>query len=285
MCFDISRHPHNLGAVITGLDLAEVTPQQASQIRDLLYENKFLVIKGQTMGPAQYIRFAKYMGDIVKFVDPNYWHPEHPEIFVVSNVAVDGKKIGMDRVGYYWHTDSSFMPTPLPLTMLYAQRASATGGETCFISMDAVLASLPADVVSALEGKTAVHESKWRYIIMDSDVGLSIQEVIDRDERLVPPSIHPTMFVHPYTRKRQLYVNEGFTGSIQGLPRESSDRLLKAVFQATRECKAMYMHAWEPNEVVIWDNRQVVHRAMPPAPGEDRMMFRIGIRDGAFYEA
>jgi taurine dioxygenase len=284
MRFDISRKPHGLGAVITGLDLGEATPELARQVRDLLYENKFLVIKGQTMGPAQYIRFAKYMGDIVKFVDPNYWHPEHPEIFVVSNVTVDGQKIGMDRVGYYWHSDSSFMPTPLPLTMLYSQRASARGGETCFISMDAVLASLPGEVVSSLEGKQALHESKWRYIIMESDVGLSIQEVIDRDERLVPPSVHPTMIVHPFTKRRQLYVNEGFTRAILNLPKESSDTLLEAVFQATRGCEATYTHAWEPNEIVIWDNRQVVHRAMPPAPGEDRMMFRIGVRDGTFYE-
>lgn len=273
------------GAVIEGMDLRSATAEDAARIRELLYENKVLVIRNQSMNEAEYVEFARKMGEPVRFVDPNYQHPDHPDIFVVTNMKSKGKKIGMDRVGYYWHSDSSFMPKPLPITMLYSQHVPDEGGETSFIDMAEVHERLPQSMKIAMTDLKARHESKWRYIITPQDEGLSVQEVLDRDEAQCPSSSHPVIITHPHTGLRSLYVSEGFTKAIEGIPYETSAILLKDFFSKTRSSPTTYVHRWSPREVVLWDNRSVVHRAHPPAEGQGRMMFRIGVDDGPFYKA
>lgn len=117
---------------------------------------------------------------------------------------------------------------------------------------------------------------------MPSDAGLSIEEVLERDEREVPSSVHPVVITHPTTGKKVLYVSEGFTRRILGVSAELSDELLKTFFELVQSNEARYVHKWSAGDVILWDNRSVVHRAAPAAKGQDRMMFRIGVNDGAF---
>ncbi len=274
----------NFGAVLSNINLSELSDDQANEIKSLLYQFKIICIKDQAINEKQYIEFSKKIGDPVKFVDPNYYHPDYPEIFVTSNVKKDGKKIGMDRVGYYWHTDSSFMPTPLPITMLYAQLVPQEGGKTFFIDMHDAYEKMPRHLIKEIENKQASHEGKWRYIITEEDASLSIQEVLDRDEMLTPSSVHPTIITHPFTKKEILYINEGFTRRVLGMEYDKSKLLLDEMFEFIKNNSSQYAHKWSKGDVILWDNRSVIHKAEPALKWQPRMLFRIGISDGAFYE-
>lgn len=255
------------------------------ELRNLLYENKFLLFRQQTMSPAQFLKAAKRFGDPIFFIDQSYRHPDHPEIFVSSNVKREGRHLGMDRVGYYWHSDSSFLKHPQPLTFLHAQITPENGGETAFVDMESVLNSLGNDVLTTLKGRSAVHEGQWKYIIEQSDVGLSVDELLKRDREVCPPPVHPVVIKHPFIEKKFLYVNEGFTRRILGISYEESNRLLEHIFDVVINHPDRHVHKWQQGDLLVWDNRSVVHRAFPPEAGEQRMLFRIGINDGPFYEA
>lgn len=280
---NISAVKENFGAIIDNIDLSKLKSQETCKIKELLYQYKFICFKKQSMNEQQYLEFSRSIGQPIKFVDPNYHHPDYPEIFVVSNVKKDGKKIGMDRVGYYWHTDSSFLTNPLPVTMLYAQQVPQAGGETSFIDMHDVYNNLPNQLKTEIEDKMASHEGKWRYIITEEDKNLSIQEILERDEACTPSSVHPTIIMHPITKQKILYINEGFTRRIFEIDYDKSCNILNELFDVIKNNPNKYEHKWSDGDLVMWDNRSVVHRASPASSGQPRMMFRIGVNDGVFY--
>jgi taurine dioxygenase len=275
----------NFGAVVSDVNLATLDGEGAREVKRQLYEHKLLLFRDVELSPTEYLAMARHLGSLVKFVDEDYRHPEHPEIFVVSNVKRNGVKFGMDRVGYYWHSDSSFMPNPLPITMLYAQHVPREGGETAFIDMTHVYSQLDADTRALVDRSSCSHEGKWRYLITPSDVGLSVQEILERDERLVPSPTHPMMIAHPETGSRALYWSEGISKRVIGLSESESTALLEKVTALVHRDESRYVHSWQPGELVLWDNRSLVHQAYPAAPGQARMMFRIGINDGPFFAA
>ncbi|OGO96414.1 MAG: hypothetical protein A3F41_03150 [Coxiella sp. RIFCSPHIGHO2_12_FULL_44_14] len=279
----IKRLPNGFGAEVHNFDGGRINIKTSEFIKQMLYKNRVLILKNQFMTQYEYVVFAKQIGKPVLFIDPEYQHPDYPEIFVISNAKAKGKKIGKDRVGYYWHSDSSFLTMPLPITMVYAQCVPKQGGETAFINMHEVYSTLPESTKEKLYGKYARHEGKWRYILTQKDVGLSILEVLERDEQLVPSSAHPIIIKHPFTGETILYINEGFTKRIFDISYEESEGILQKLFKIINENRNIYMHSWKLGDLVIWDNRSVIHRAFPAASGQDRIMFRIGVNDGKFY--
>lgn len=264
--------------------IKSMTDEGANFFKNILYKHKVLIFENFDLSIAEYLKFAKTFGKLVKFVDVEYRHPEYPEIFVVSNVKKDGKKFGMDRVGYYWHSDSSFMKEPLPITMLYSQIVPNAGGETAFIDMSCVYKSLQQTLSLNFDNMHASHEGKWRYLITSEDVGYSIEEILERDERMVPSQIHPLVVTHPITNHKALYFSQGITRTILGISDLESKELLEKISESIECESACYKHHWRKNQLIMWDNRSVVHRAFPSQNGESRLMFRIGVHDRDFFE-
>lgn len=244
--------------------------------------HKVLVFRGLDLKPKDLLQIGRFIGDLIPFVDKEYHHPDHPEIFVVSNTKRNGKRFGMDRVGRYWHSDSSFLASPQPITMLYAQETPFKGGNTAFIDMAAVLTDMPKEQRLNLALQDAVHEGQWRYIISEKDVGLSVEELLERDRKEVPPVAHPMVIHHPITKVQSLYINEGFTKRILGLSAHESERQLSSLFSTIAQSPRRFEHNWQKGDLVIWDNRSVVHKAFPATAG-NRVLYRLGIKDGPFY--
>lgn len=271
------------GVIVHKYDLKFTDKRGFDMIKKLLYKNKVVVLKGISIEEVDYIRFAESIGSIVKFVDPQYHHPKFPEIFVVSNLKKEEIGYGKDRVGYYWHSDSSFMPYPLPITMLYSQIVPKRQGQTAFIDMENVYKNLPLKIKNSIKSKKSRHESKWKYLINKDDIDLSIDEILERDERLVPSSVHPLVVTHPVTKKESLYFSQGITRKILGLSEEKSNEFIELLEKIICQDPSYYEHHWEEGDIVIWDNRSVVHRAYPSIKGDRRLLYRIGVDDGKFY--
>lgn len=250
-----------------------------SELQALIYEHKVLVIKKSDLTETSFIELASSMGELIPFVDKSFHHPTHPEIFVVSNrIDEKGEKVGMDKVGRYWHSDGSFLKEPQPLSLLWCRTPAELGGETDFLDMQLMWEDLPSSDKAHLEKAFGVHDGLFKYIICQDDLGLSLEEVIKRDRKICPPILHPAVITHPVTGLKSLYINPGFTTTLVNGDAEIFATLMQNILDA----QETYRHQWEVDDLVIWDNRSVLHRAQAPVSGE-REMYRLGVRDGAFY--
>ena len=265
-------------------DLRTIDEAAAAEIRSAVHRHAFVVFRGQALTAPEYIAFARKLGTIEAYLQENYHHPDHPEIFVSSNEVRDGKKFGVAKTGNYWHTDQQFLPRPLPFTLLYPQKLPDAKRETLFVDMGRVLDALPVALRERVEPLQGVHEGKWRYKVREADVGRSLAEIVADIDRLAPAVRHPAVFAHPATGRRVLYVSPGFTTGLAGLPHEDAQQTLAGLFDFATRPEHVVAHEWQAGDLAVWDNRQLLHRSGAVPEGQVSTHYRIGVHDGLpFY--
>ncbi len=274
----------SLGVEVLDFDVRETDAETAAEIRALVHGEKLVVFHGQELSTTEYIAFAAALGQPQIYFQENYHHPDHPEIFVSSNRPLNGEKVGVAGTGRYWHSDYQFFEEPLPMTMVSPQQVPSGRRGTNYIDMEAVNAALPEGLRALAEGTRAVHEAKWRYKITPEDVDKSITEILEEFGALTPTVTHPTVITHPATGARCLYVSRGFTVGLAELERNESLRVIGELFDFIERDEHVHFQPWELGDILLWDNRQVVHRASETPPGEPSVSYRIGVYDGLpFY--
>lgn len=269
---------HSFGLTLSDINIQSLMRTDIRDLKKALYEFKVLIIKRQKISIGEYVDFTKLWGEIVVFIDSYFHHPDYPEILVSSNAQENNRMKGINRVNY-WHSDSSFMKNPLPITMLYGEAVPEVGGGTDFIDMSKVLWSLDKETRQKIRSLCAIHEGAGRLILTEEHLGLTVDEVIEQDKKLAPPSTHPMLIKHPISGEEVLYVSEGYTKKIVDIAEEESSQLLKKLFYLTQHSNARLRHVWEPGDILIWDNRSVVHRAAPEKTIGARTLYRIGVHD------
>ena len=180
-----------IGAEVLDIDANDIDATDAAALRDAVYRHKLIVFRGQALDKPQYVAFARRLGRPQIYFQKHYHHPDHPEIFVSSNVPENGKKVGVAGTGQYWHTDYQFQPQPLPLTLVYPQVLPASKRETYYIDMAGVYERLPADLRRAGRRQAAVQEAKWRYKVTAEDIDRAVVDILSRIEQLVARG-HPS---------------------------------------------------------------------------------------------
>lgn len=276
--------PGRVGALIHDLDPRGVTPEQVAAIHELVYEHKVVVFTGQSLSTTEYIDFARALGEPQIYFQPNYHHPDHPEIFVSSNVPMNGKKVGVAGTGRYWHSDYQFFPEPLPMTMVYPQEVGGLARSTSYIDMVQTLADMPPHLAEFVHGQRFLHEAKWRYKITPQDIDKSITEILEEFGALTPTVSHPAVGRHPVNGRDYLYASRGFTVGIEGRSHEEGKRLLGELFDWLEQESHVQQQPWRTDRILLWDNRQVIHCAEVTDLGAKSVSFRIGVYDGLpFY--
>jgi taurine dioxygenase len=274
--------PGKIGAEIRGLDVNALTHDspELAMIRNLIYRNKLVVLRDQELDEERYVAFTRKLGRPQVYFQPQYHHPKHPEIFVSSNVPDEnGNKIGVSGTGKYWHTDCAFEKKPLSFTSVYPLVFPKLSRETSYIDMVEIYKHLPADLKSYVEGATFIHEGQMRYKVQAEDIDKSLRELLDRINEQVPPVAHPAVIEHPVTGEKSLYVSSGFTTKLVGLNYEDNQRVMQALFDFIEQKEHVHTHYWEEGDLIIWDNRSVIHKASGVKPGETSKMYRVGIYD------
>ncbi len=266
-----------LGAEINGLDLnRNVTDHDIAAIRAALVQHGLVILRDQRITQQQHVAFSRRFGPLQIHVLNRFRLPQHPEILVVSNVVENGQPIGLVDAGADWHSDLSYMPTPSLGSLLHAQELPAEQGDTLYANMFNAYDTLPADVKKTLEGRRAVHSYVYRYLRLQklspwrADL---TQKQIDE----VPPVEHPVIRVHPESGRKALFVNEGFTSHIVGLPPEESTALLKLLHEHTIRPENVYTHKWRAHDIVFWDNRSTVHYAAITPQHLRRTLYRTTV--------
>ncbi|HYC47253.1 MAG TPA: TauD/TfdA family dioxygenase [Burkholderiales bacterium] len=258
---EIRKLSNALGAEVTGIDLRELDDRAFERILSAWHEHLLLVFRDQHLDYADYIRFGSRFGQLETYLHGNreYTHPDHPEIYFLTNHEVSGKASETRDVGREWHTDQSYTARPLKATMLYCREIPEHGGDTMFSNMYLAFERLSPKLQSVLEGLEAVHDFTKR--LGNLATYLDPEKIVARRKKS-PPVAHPVVRVHPETGRKSLYVSEAVTTHFVGMTRDESAGLLQHLFQHSTHPELTHRHRWRVNDVAIWDNRCTLHYAL-----------------------
>ncbi|MBO9354319.1 TauD/TfdA family dioxygenase [Bordetella petrii] len=281
--FDIRPLPGGIGAEIVGIDLGRpLADGDFGRVQRAHLDHHVVVFRDQRITPRQHIDFSRRFGKLMIHVLHQFHLPGHPEILIVSNIVEDGKPVGLGDAGQYWHSDISYKPLPSLGSLLHAQELPAEGGDTLFADMHRAHDTLPAHLRDAIQGRRAVHsylakygqmqkEGNWRPNLSAAQLA-QVQEVV-----------HPVVRTHPETGRRALFVSEGFTTRIEGLPADESRQVLDELFAHSIRPEHIYRHAWRERDLVFWDNRSLIHLAAGCPPNLRRKLYRTTIEGDLPY--
>lgn len=262
-----------LGAEVRGIRLSgEVSDADLGSILSAFRQCSALLFRDQDISDQEHVAFSRRLGELAVHNVRQYVLAEMPEILGITNVPRAGKVPGNAKGARYWHSDLSYEDRPSLASLLHAIEVPPEGGDTLYANMYMAYEALPEDVKRRLEGLKAVH--RWDKVKSEERKASLSPEEKDRFR----DSIHPVVRTHPETGKKCLYVNEGFTTRILGLSDKESVELLDSLFQHSTEPKFVYRHRWRRDDVFMWDNRCLIHRATEFDPQCHRRMHRVTVR-------
>jgi taurine dioxygenase len=249
----------SLGAALDGIDVNTLDQDGFGAVADAFREHRLLVIKEQRLSPEQLVAFAERWG--TPLVHPLTPHlPDTPPVQALQNA---GKRQTLNE---HWHTDMSFEPVPPKMTILHALQVPDIGGDTAFADQHLAYESLSDGLKSLLDGVRAVHASD------------DFARVVGRDPMDAPSGVHPIFRTHPDTGRKALYVCRAFTQRIEGMTRSESRGLLDFLFERSARPDFTYRHQWEQGDLVMWDNRCLLHYAIHDHGDRPRLLHRVTVQ-------
>lgn len=272
-----------LGAEIIGADLTRPLDDAAfAQIRAAFYQHEIIYFRGQALSDEDQIRFTARFGELRQLRLASQAHVEHPEIFVVSNIVKDGKPIGSYDAGSLWHTDGAYLAKPHAISALRALQVPTqdgrTLGDTQFASVSAAYEALPAAMKKRLEGLQAVQSFEQH---LAKTGGGGVKKDIYSTVKANAEVAHPLVRVHPVNGRKCLYVTEGYTARIVGLPDDESRDLIRELANHCIKPEFTYRHNWQQHDLVMWDDCATQHKATFDYPATlPRLMHRTTVVGG-----
>ena len=259
--FDVRPFAEKVGAEIVGLDLSRpLNDADFARVHQAHLDYHVVVFRGQQITPQQQIDFSRRFGVLQIHVLKQFLLANHPEILIVSNIVENGQPVGLGDAGKYWHSDLSYKELPSLGSMLYAQELPSEGGDTLFADMHLAWDTLPEPLRKAVEGRNAVHSYTSRYSHGHNADNwrptLSAEQLAQ-----VAVVSHPIVRTHPENGRKALFVSQGFTTHIVGLPEDESQAILTELYAHSVRPEGVYRHKWQENDMVFWDNRSLIHLA------------------------
>lgn len=270
-----------LGAEIIGLDLSlPLNQQDFARIYQAHIDHHVVVFRDQQITPQQQIDFSRRFGNLQIHVLQQFLLKDHPEILIVSNIVEDGQPIGLGDAGKYWHSDLSYKALPSLGSMLHAQELPAEGGDTLFADMHLAWDTLPSALRQAVDGRRAVHTYTATY--SKPKFGSQWRPQLTAEQLAQVKAVsQPIVRTHPVSGRKALFVSEGFTTHIEGIPADESEQILQAIYDHSVREEHLYRHQWQPHDMVFWDNRSLIHLATGCPNHLRRKLFRTTIEGDA----
>jgi len=248
-------------AEITGADLTKpLPPEDVKAIRDAMTRYGVCVIRDAKINDEQQVRFGRTFSslELPKFMGLRALRIA-PELYDVSNLGADGKiepsdapRRAFDRANAFFHIDSSFNALPTTWSCLSARVLPPEEGDTEFIDMREVYAATDAATRAEIDNLEAEHGRVHSLRLSGFEPPPSVNES-------TPPVIHPFIKTAPDGRK--MIFAGAHCGRIIGYSEEKSRALLKRIIDFARQPQFRYVHKWKPHDLLMWDNRSVLHRA------------------------
>jgi alpha-ketoglutarate-dependent 2,4-dichlorophenoxyacetate dioxygenase len=250
---------------ISGVDLSRPLDDGAwAHIWEAFNEHSLLLFRDQPLTDAEQMTFSRRFGALETTVKTLGQEDRlHPNLVELANLDEDGRRMDWsDRRMMYqsgnqmWHTDSSFKPVPAQASLLSGRLVPPEGGETEFVSCRLAWEALASDAQSRLEGKVAIHSFAYSRGLIDPTL------LGPETERLYPPVRQALVRVNPVNGKKTVYIG-AHASHIEGAPVEEGRALLKELLELATRAENVYRHMWRQHDLIIWDNRCMLHRGRP----------------------
>ncbi|CAO3441050.1 TauD/TfdA dioxygenase family protein [Azospirillum endophyticum] len=250
------------GAVVTNLDLSR--PQQDAvwqEVDRAFLDHRVIVFRDQRLEPEHIVACSRRFGHTETHIDSSHLLDGHPEIIMIGNLKVGGvMKSLFVNAREEWHFDYSYMPVPSVGALFYAVEVPPEGGDTLFADSTAAFEALPDEDKDQLRGSTAVHS--WDHLHRQLEAMDPTRKPLSEAARAkYPPVRQPLVHRHPRTGRESLWLCPQVIVEIEGMAQEDGVALLDRLKTHVTAPSYLYRHVWRKNDLVVWDNRAVLHTA------------------------
>ena len=268
------------GANISGLDLTQ--PQDAdtrAELNALFATYAVLVFRDQPLTPPQFMQAAEIFGPLTPQQIKKFVLPDYPLVGYNSTHDLPRKNGKLQVRGENYHTDHSNDLAPPKATTLVAVEIPSHGGDTQFVDARQAFDDLPEDLKQRIVGLRSLH------VHQSSRSPRSFAKLSDEEMARIPRTLQPLVIRHPDSARAALYLNTGRMEGVQGLDDEAGYALIEQLYAHATQPRYEYRHRWQVGDMVIWDNRSVLHQANADYdPEEYRYLLRIML-EGAPLQA
>ena len=270
------------GAEVTGIPIhGNVAPEMLTQFIALLHRYRVLVVPEIMLDPADLVAFSARFGPLEIHSRFDNTLPAHREIFCVGNVERDGMKASFNRGVEQWHADSSYRAVPSDASLFYGEIVPPEGAETMFADATAAYRTLDPAMKQRIEGLVAVH-SLETLRLWGQRHNPDRKQNIPSQVAAFPPERQPLVRVHPVTGSKSLYVCPAVISHIEGMDQAESEALLETLITHATQPRYVYSHRWRKGDLVMWDNRAVLHTAsLFDHTRYQRLMYRTTVAGNA----
>lgn len=258
--FDIKPLVENeFAADVSGVQAASVSEGDFDLLYNIWLEYGVVRLRKQVLSDDDLVRFSRRFGNL-DIAPPNETVRQSvegfPEILVVTNVREDGQAIGILGNGEaQWHTDMSYVETPPKASLLYALETPNEGGNTSFIDMHHAVETLGSEIVDQLRSMSIKHDAST------NSAGFArLGSTHNDDPRRGNGCSHPLIIRHPETGRPALYLGRRHRAWVCGLGLEESEQKLDWLWNQTLAQARIWTQIWQPGDLLIWDNRAVMHQ-------------------------
>jgi taurine dioxygenase len=253
---EIRRLSDGSGVEAVGIDLTKPVPDETrAALNRAFVEHSVLVIREQSLTPPQVLTAVELFGPVFHQHNTRFALPGCPQIHYISNQDhfPDGTRY---IPGEGWHTDHSNDTRPPKATVLHAVKLPDQGGDTQFANMADAYEALPAKLRDRLAGLLAIH------VYQNSHSARKLMGLSDANKERVPNAVlHPIVRTHPENGRRSIFVNPIRIEGIVGLDHKEALPLLDELLDHATQTKFQYRHEWRDGDLVMWDNRCLLHKA------------------------
>ena len=265
-------------AEVTGVDLTKISDREFLALYEAWLEFGVLKIRGQPLTDGELQRFSNRFGPLEEIPHGKISREEKQKIknlyvTVISNIEVDGNPIGgLGNKEATWHSDMTYIDNPPPASILMSLEVPEFGGDTHFSDQKAAYVNLPNELVSRIKNLSIKHNSAH------TSVG-HLRRGFDpiEDPRDAPGAVHPIIRVHDETQDKMLYLGRRELAYVVGLALGESEQLLDEIWRYAALSENVWTQQWEIGDVIVWDNRRVLHRRDGFDQSQRRLMKRCQV--------
>ena len=282
-----------LAAEVSGIDLRGIDDATFAELHKTWLQHVMLVFRGQSLDAQDLVKLVHRFGTPVtssglhkrdlKERAGNELFSLPPEVTVVSNVKQGDKSVGILGDGeVVWHSDFSFKERPTAARMLVAMEVPPreAGGSTFFLSCYAAYDALSPEMKKRISGLTIKQAD-----IVDTAMKVRPGMSLDMDFRSVPGPSHPIISTHPETGHNMLFLGRRHGSYVNGLSMEESEALLDQLWEHCTQPQFWYEHKWSKGDVVVWDNRAILHRRDQFDSATRRVLYAAQVEGHRPFEA
>jgi taurine dioxygenase len=243
------------GAEALGVDLRAADSAIVDALVETFHRHGALLLRDQRLTPGELTAFVANFGEPEDHTLKDFTVPGHPKVYRLSNRIVDGRPIGAHNDGVGWHTDYSYRPEPVMLTMLYAVEVPPEGADTLIADGVAAWKALPAQRKAELDGKVLHHS--YQHFMRTREWGA--MELSDELKRENPDVWHPLVRTHPADGRKALWPSTGTVVEVVGMPNPQGLALVDELVAFMTQDRFVYRHKWRVGDLLMWDNRCTLH--------------------------